>query len=48
MFELQLDMYQSIGLAAIVFWMGSYIVKKSKFLSKYYIPAPLVGGLILP
>lgn len=46
MFELKLDMYQTIGLAAVVFWIGTLLVKKSKFLSKFYIPAPLVGGLI--
>jgi glutamate:Na+ symporter, ESS family len=46
MFELHLDMYQTVGLAAVVFWLGNLIIKKSSFLSKYYIPAPLVGGLI--
>ena len=46
MYELQLDMYQTVGLAAIVFWLGNFLIKKSTFLSKYYIPAPLVGGLI--
>jgi glutamate:Na+ symporter, ESS family len=46
MFELQLDMYQTVGLAAVVFWLGNFLIKKSAFLSKYYIPAPLVGGLI--
>ena len=46
MFELQLDMYQTVGLAAVVFWLGNLLIKKSAFLSKYYIPAPLVGGLI--
>lgn len=46
MFELRLDMYQAAGLAAIMFWVGSYLVKKSAFLGKYCIPAPLVGGLI--
>ena len=46
MFELQLDMYQTVGLAAVVFWLGNFLIKKNAFLSKYYIPAPLVGGLI--
>lgn len=46
MFEIQLDMYLTVGLAAIVFWLGNFFIKKSKFLSKYHIPAPLVGGLI--
>lgn len=46
MFELHLDMYQTVGLAAVVFWLGNLLIKKSSFLSKYHIPAPLVGGLI--
>ncbi len=46
MFELKLDMYQAAGVAAVMFWIGSWVVKKSAFLSKYCIPAPLVGGLI--
>ena len=46
MFELQLDMYQAAGVAAIMFWIGSYVVRSNAFLSKYCIPAPLVGGLI--
>lgn len=46
MFELHLDMYLTIGLAAIIFWLGNFLIKKSAFLTKYHIPAPLVGGLI--
>lgn len=46
MFEFELNMYQAIGVAAIMFWIGSLAVSKSKFLSKYCIPAPLVGGLV--
>jgi ESS family glutamate:Na+ symporter len=46
MFEFKLDMYQAAGVAAVIFWIGSWVVKKSAFLSKYCIPAPLVGGLI--
>ena len=44
--EFELDMYQGAAVAAVMFWIGSWIVKKSAFLSKYCIPAPLVGGLI--
>lgn len=46
MYELHLDMFQVAGIAALLYWLGSFIVKKSSFLSKYCIPAPLVGGLI--
>ena len=33
MFELHLDMYQTVGLAAVVFWLGNLLIKKSSFLS---------------
>lgn len=46
MFEFELNMYQAVGVAAIMFWIGSIAIKKSKILSKYCIPAPLVGGLV--
>ncbi|MGG0411228.1 sodium/glutamate symporter [Peribacillus simplex] len=46
MFEFKLDMYQAAGVAAVISWIGFWVVKKSAFLSKYCIPAPLVGGLI--
>ncbi len=46
MFEFKLGMYEAAGLAAVMYWIGSYIVKRSAFLSKYCIPAPLVGGLL--
>lgn len=46
MIELHLDMFQTVGLAAIVFWIGNFLIKKSTLLSRFYIPAPLVGGLV--
>ena len=46
MLEISLDMYQSFAVAAIVFFLGSLLVKKSALLKKYCIPAPVVGGLI--
>lgn len=36
----------SLGIAAIVIFLGHAIVKRSKLLRKYCIPAPVVSGLI--
>lgn len=36
----------SLGIAAIVIFLGRFLVKKSKLLQKYAIPAPVVSGLI--
>lgn len=43
---LELNMVQTIALAVILLLLGEYLVKKIKFLSKYCIPAPVVGGLL--
>ncbi len=43
---LKLDLYQTVALAVVVYFMGSYIRKRVGFLEKYCIPAPVVGGLI--
>lgn len=42
---LELDMVQSIALAVVLLLFGEFLVKKINFLSKYCIPAPVVGGL---
>lgn len=46
MMTLQLDMYQAIALAALVYCLGRTMVKKLAFLSKYCIPAPVAGGVV--
>lgn len=46
MAELTLDVIQTAALAVIVFALGRSIRKKVTFLQKYFIPAPVVGGLI--
>ena len=43
---LELDMYQALALAVLMLVFGRILVKKIDFLSKYCIPAPVVGGLI--
>lgn len=44
--ELKFDMFQTMALATVVFYLGTFLRKKIKFLSKYCIPAPVVGGLL--
>lgn len=46
MLEVKLDMYQAAGIAAIMFWLGNFLVDKIRFLKEKCIPAPLVGGLV--
>ena len=43
---IKLDIIQTVGLAVLVFLLGSFIKRKVKFFQKYFIPAPVIGGLI--
>ncbi|WZL74587.1 sodium/glutamate symporter [Clostridiaceae bacterium 35-E11] len=43
---LQLDMVQTIALAVLVLILGQVIRKKIDFLTRFCIPAPVIGGLI--
>lgn len=45
MLEIHLNMYHAVALAAAMFYVGTRLTKKISFLSKFCIPAPLVGGL---
>ena len=44
--ELTLDLYQTTGLAMLLYALGSYLVKKIDFLRLCCIPAPVVGGVL--
>lgn len=41
-----LDMVQTAALAVVVLFLGQEIRKKVKFLQKYCIPSPVIGGLL--
>lgn len=43
---ISLDLIQTMGLATLVFLLGSYIKKHVAVFRKYFIPAPVIGGLI--
>ena len=44
--EIVLDLYQTTGLAMLLYALGSYLVKKVDFLRRCCIPAPVVGGVL--
>ncbi|MGG7177701.1 sodium/glutamate symporter [Clostridium paraputrificum] len=44
--EFNLDIFQTMALATIVFYLGLFLRKKIKVLAKYCIPAPVIGGLL--
>jgi len=46
MLEFTLDMYQTAGIAMLLFVLGRFLTERIEFLKRCCIPAPVVGGLI--
>lgn len=44
--EFTLDMYQTAGIAMLLFVLGRFLTNRIEFLKRCCIPAPVVGGLI--
>lgn len=44
--QIELDILQTVGLAVIVFFIGRWIKSKVTFFQKYFIPAPVIGGVL--
>lgn len=44
--SISLDMYQTIGLAVLVLFLGAFLKKRIKFLETFCIPSPVIGGLL--
>lgn len=45
--EITLDIIQTLGLALLAFILGNKIKSKSEFLKKFFIPSPVIGGLLV-
>ena len=43
---IELDLIQTTGLAVLIYMLGRWIKTKVSFFRKYFIPAPVIGGLI--
>ena len=46
MVTIQLDIAQTIGIAAVLLVVGEFIKKRVGVLSRYFIPGPIIGGLV--
>ena len=44
--QINLDMYQTAGIAMLLFVLGRFLTNRIDFLKRCCIPAPVVGGLI--
>lgn len=44
---IELDMAQTFGVAAVFLVLGEYIKNRVSILSRYFIPSPIIGGLIV-
>ena len=43
---INLDLYQTVAMAVIVFAMGAFLRKKVSVFERYCIPAPVIGGIL--
>lgn len=46
MLKVSLDMYQTVAVAVIVLYLGSFLKKRIRFLETFCIPSPVIGGMI--
>ena len=46
MFNIKMDMIQTVGLAVIILILGRFFRKKVTFFESYCIPSPVVGGFL--
>lgn len=46
MYTLNLDMHQTVAVAVVMLFVGTFLRKHIKFLETFCIPSPIVGGLI--
>ncbi|WED25464.1 sodium/glutamate symporter [Vibrio sp. DW001] len=44
--NITLDLVQTIGLAAVILFVGQQTKERVSFLQKYFIPTPVIGGLL--
>lgn len=44
---MKLDIIQSLGIAMLALAFGTYIKSKFRFFEKFFIPSPVIGGLIV-
>lgn len=44
--QLSLNLYQSMTLAVVVFYLGAYLKDKVRVFQTYCIPSPVIGGII--
>lgn len=45
--EINFDILQTMGIAVLAYLLGDEIKKKSNFLTRFFIPSPVIGGLLV-
>ena len=46
MITIQLDIAQTVGIAAVLLVVGEFIKKHVSLLARYFIPGPIIGGIL--
>ena len=44
--QITLNIFETMALVTAIYYLGKFLRTKVNFLSKYCIPAPVVGGLV--
>ena len=46
MIQIQLDIAQTVGIAAVLLVVGDFVKKHVSVLERYFIPGPIIGGVL--
>ena len=46
MLTIELDIAQTVGIAAVLLVLGEFIKKRVSLLARYFIPGPIIGGVL--
>ena len=46
MFNIKMDMIQTVGLAVVILILGRFLRGRVKFFETYCIPSPVIGGFL--
>ena len=46
MYTLEFNMYQTLALAVVMLYVGTFLKRRIEFLETFCIPSPVIGGLL--
>ena len=46
MYTIEFNMYQTLAVAVVMLYVGTWLKRRIQFLETFCIPSPVVGGLL--